>query len=68
MALATAEEGSQSVSRCRRIMELAAEEEEANSVVFPGVCCRMIILSASADLVSEVDVGRVALTCHFCLD
>ena len=36
MALAAAEEGSQSVLRCRRIMELAAEEDEANSVVFPG--------------------------------
>ena len=32
MALASAEEGSES----RRIIELAAEEEEANSVVFPG--------------------------------
>ena len=36
MALATAEEGSQSVLRGRRIVELAAEEDEANSVVFPG--------------------------------
>ena len=35
-ALASCGQGSESVLRCRRILELAAEEDEANSVVFPG--------------------------------
>ena len=35
MALASAAEGSETVLRGRRILELAAEEEEAFSVVFP---------------------------------
>ena len=102
-ALASAWEGSESVLQGRRTLELAAEEEEANSVVFPGgvlqdensvdgssssswqwpwavsgeVNMWNHLLSAMADvaagpvlddLVSEVDMGRVALTCHFSLD
>ena len=43
-ALASVGEGSESVLQGRRILELAAEEDEANSVVFPGVCCRRTIL------------------------
>ena len=35
-ALASVGEGSESVLQGRRILELAAEEDEANSVVFPG--------------------------------
>ena len=98
MALASAEDGSESVLR-GRIMEFAAE----NSVVFLGgvlqdensvgessssswqwpwaasgeVNMWNPLLSAMADvaaepflddLVSEVDMGRAALTCHFPLD
>ena len=37
-ALASVGEGSETVLRGRRILELAAEEDEANSVVFPGGC------------------------------
>ena len=86
--------------RGRRILELAAEEDEANSVVFPGGVLQEDnsvnessssswqwpwaasgeinmwnpLLSAVVDvisgpvlddMVSEVDMGRVALTCHF---
>ena len=97
-------EGSETVLRGRRILELAAEEDEANSVVFPGgvlqeedtsvtessssswqwpwgvsgeVNMWNLLLSAMADvisgpvlddMVSEVERGRVALTCHFSLD
>ena len=46
-ALASVGEGSATVLQGRRILELAAEEDEANSVVFPGVCCRMRILLTS---------------------
>ena len=35
-ALASVDEGSETVVRGRRILELATEEDEANSVVFPG--------------------------------
>ena len=35
-ALASTREGSESVLRSRRILELAAEEDEPNSVVVPG--------------------------------
>ena len=35
-ALASVGEGSESVLQGRRILELAVEEDEANSVVFPG--------------------------------
>ena len=37
-ALASVGEGSESVLQGRRILELAVEEDEANSVVFLGVC------------------------------
>ena len=102
-ALASAEEGSESVLQGRRMLELAAEEDEANSVIFPGGVLQEDnsvnesstsswqwpwaasgeinmwnpLLSAMADviagpvlddMVSEVDMGRVALTCHFSLD
>ena len=102
-ALASVGEGSESVLQGRRILELAAEEDEANSVVFPGGVLQEDnsvnessssswqwpwaasgetnvwnpLLSAMADvvagpvlddMVSEVDMGRVALTCHFSLD
>ena len=43
-ALASVGEGFESLLQGRRILELAAEEDEANSVVFPGVCCRRTIL------------------------
>ena len=96
-------EGSESVLQGRRIFELPAEEDEANSVVFPGCVLQEDnsvyessssswqwpwaasgeinlwnpVLGAMADvvagpvlddMVSEVDMGRVALTCHFSLD
>ena len=102
-ALASVGEGSESVLQGRRILELAAEEDEANSVVFPGGVLQEDnsvnessssswqwpwaasgeinmwnpLLSAMADvvagpvlddMVSEVDMGRVALTCHFSSD
>ena len=103
-ALASVGEGSESVLQGRRILELAAEEDEADSVVFPGCVLQEDnsvnesssfswqqwlwaasgeinmwnpLLSAMADviagpvlddMVSEVDMGRVALTCHFSLD
>ena len=41
-ALASVDESAETVLRGRRILELAAEEDEANSVVFPGVCCMRI--------------------------
>ena len=47
MALPSAGEGSESVLRGRRIIEVAAEEVEANSVIFPGRVCRMRILLTS---------------------
>ena len=92
------------VLRGRRILELAAAEEEANSVVFPGgvlhednasvpespsspwqwpwaasgeINMWNPLLSAVTDvfsgpilddMVSEVDMGRLAMTCHFSLD
>ena len=95
---------SETVLRGRRILELAAEGDEANSVVFPGgvlhednasvpessspplqwpwaasgeINMWNPLLSAVADvfsgpvlddMVSEVDMGRLALTCHFSLD
>ena len=103
-ALASVGEGSETVLRGRRILELAAEEDEANSVVFPGgvlqeedtsvtessssswqwpwaasgeinvwnpLLCAMADVFAGPvldDMVLEVDMGRVALTCHFSLD
>ena len=102
-ALASVGEGSESVLQGRRILELAAEEDEANSVVFLGGVLQEdnsvnessssswqcpsaasgeinmwnTLLSAMADvvagpvqddMVSEVDMGRVALTCHCSLD
>ena len=102
-ALASVGEGSESVLWGRRIIELAAEEEDANSVVFlggvlqdenyvgesssfswqwPWAASEVVdvwnpLLSAMADVaagpvlddpVSEVDMGRAALTCHFSLD
>ena len=101
--LASVGEGSESVSQGRRILELAAEEDEANSVDFLGGVLQEDnsvnessssswqwpwaasgeinvwnpLLSAMADvvagpmlddMVSEVDMGRVALTCHFSSD
>ena len=100
MALASVGEGSESVLQGRRILELAAEEDEAKSVVFPGGVLQEDnsanessssswqwpwaasgeinmwnpLLGAMADvvagpvlddMVSEVDVGRVALTSRF---
>ena len=77
---------SESVLRGRRIIELAAEEEEASLVVFPGGVLQdensvgesssssgQRPWAASGEInmwnpVSEVDMGRVALTCHFSLD
>ena len=38
-AMASVDESAETVSRGRRILELAAAEDEANSVVFPGGCC-----------------------------
>ena len=35
-AMASVDESAEPVLRGRRILELAAEEDEANSVVFPG--------------------------------
>ena len=103
-AMASAEESAETVLRGRRILELAAEEEEANSVVFPGgvlhednasvpespssswqwpwaasgeINMWNPLLSAVTDvfsgpilddMVSEVDMGRLAMTCHFSLD
>ena len=102
-ALASAGEGSESVLQGRKMLELATEEDEANSVVFPGGVLQEDnsvnesspsswqwpwaasgkinmwnpLLSAMADVIagpvlddmaSEVDVSRVALTCHFSLD
>ena len=43
-ALASVDEGSETVVRGRRILELATKEDEANSVVFLEVCCRRRIL------------------------
>ena len=103
-ALASVGEGFETVLRGCRIHELAAEEDEANSVVFPGGVLQEedtsvtessssswqwpwaasgeinmwnTLLGAMADVVagpvlvdvvSEVDMGRVASTCHFSLD
>ena len=102
-SLASVVEGSESVLQDRRILELAAEEDEADSVVFPGgvlqednsvnessssswqwpwaasgeinmwnlLLCVMTDVVAGPvldDMVSEVDLGRVALTYHFSLD
>ena len=103
-AMASVDESAETVLRGRRILELAAEEDEANSVVFLG---RVLhedsasvpessssswqwpwaasgeinmwnpLLSAVTnvfsglvldDMVSEVDMGRLALTCHFSSD
>ena len=100
----TVDESAETVLRDRRILELAAEGDEANSVVFPGgvlhednasvpessspplqwpwaasgeINMWNPLLSAVADvfsgpvlddMVSEVDMGRLALTCHFSLD
>ena len=102
--MASVGEGAETVLRGRRILELAVEEDEANSVVvFPGGVLQEDnsvnessssswqwpwaasgeinmwnpLLSAMTDvvagpvlddMVSEVDMGRVALTCHFSLD
>ena len=101
-ALASVGQGSESVLQGRRILELAAEEDEANSVVFPGgvlqednsvnesasspwqwpwaasgeITMWNPLLGAMADvvagpvlddMVSEVDMGRVALTCQLLL-
>ena len=102
-ALASVGEGFESLLQGRRILELAAEEDEANSVVFPGGVLQEDnsvnessssswqwpwaasgeinmwnpLLSAMADIVagpvlddmvSDVDMGSVALTCHFSSD
>ena len=103
-ALESVDESAETVLRGRRILELAAEEDEANSVVFPGgvlhedntsvpessssswqwpwaasgeINMWNPLLSAVTDvfsgpvlddMVSEVDMGRVALTCHFSSD
>ena len=102
-ALTSVGEGSESVLQGRRMLELAAEEDEASSVVFLGGVLQEDnsvnessssswqwpwaasgeinmwnpLLSAMADviagpvlddMVSEVDMGRAALTCHFSLD
>ena len=59
-ALASVGEGSESVLQGRRILELAAEEDEANSVVFPGsvaggqFCERVLIVFVA-----------VAVGCHW---
>ena len=103
-AMASVDESAETVLRGRRILELAAEEDEANSVVFPGgvlhednasvpesssspwqwpwaasgeINMWNPLLSAVTDvfsgpilddMVSEVDMGRLAMTCHFSLD
>ena len=103
-ALASVGEGSETVLQGRRILELAAEEDEANSVVFPGgvfkeednsvnessssswqwpwvasgeihvwnpllgAMADVVAGSVLDDMVSEVEMGRVALTCHFSFD
>ena len=102
-AFASVGEGSESVMQGRRILELAAEEDEANSVVFPGGVLQednsvnessspswqwpwaasgeinmwnppfsattdVVAGPVLDDTVSEVDMGRVALTCHFSID
>ena len=103
-AMASTEEGVETVLQGRRILELAAAEEEANSVVFPGgvlhednasvpespsspwqwpweasgeINMWNPFLSAVSDvfsgpilddMVSEIDMGRLAMTCHFSLD
>ena len=103
-AMASVDESAETVLRGRRTLELAAEEDEANSVVFPGgvlhednasvpesssppfqwpwaasgeINMWNPLLSAVTDvfsgpvlddMVSEVDMGRLALTCHFSLD
>ena len=103
-ALASVDESTETVLLGRRILELAAEEDEANSVVFPGGVLHednnsapessssswqwpwaasgeinmwnpllgavVDVISGPVldDMVSEVDMGRVALTCHFSLD
>ena len=71
-ALASAEEGSESVLQGRRMLELAAEEDEANSVIFPwGVLQEDKSVNESSSSSWQwpwVDMGRVALTCHISLD